>query len=199
MEFFPTSQSLNPMIKSENETNSNKILTQNPNKNMNIIQNSNTKPTDSTLETGTMISSLAFIQKTSNIDLLKSNIINDIQEDNKTQKEEISTTTGQDLTVTSFQESTSKNDTVVKKSFAGKTKQWVGNLWNSIKKIKIFPKEEFLEYRNANGDMVKVPKKKLPLKKKKNVNENVNKIVAKEKNKVINNFHDAASDYLLCV
>ena len=34
MEFFPTSQSLNPMIKSENETNSNKILTQNPNKNM---------------------------------------------------------------------------------------------------------------------------------------------------------------------
>ena len=31
----------------------------------------------------------------------------------------------------------------------------------------MFPKAEYHEYRNANGDMVKIPKKKLPLKKRK--------------------------------
>ena len=29
----------------------------------------------------------------------------------------------------------------------------------------MFPKTEYEEYRNANGDIVKIPKKKIPLKK----------------------------------
>ena len=54
---------------------------------------------------------------------------------------------------------------------------------------KYFPKTEYIEYRNANGDMVKIPKKKLPLKKKPKVeidNEQhiVNKTVDRENPKL---------------
>ena len=51
-------------------------------------------------------------------------------------------------------------------SFYQKTKRWAGTVWGYVNIANYFPKTEYLEYRNANGDMVKVPKKKLPLKKK---------------------------------
>ena len=75
-------------------------------------------------------------------------------------KDTVSTSTGTD----------SNNSQKSKSNFGGKAKQWAGNIWNSIKKInlkKIFPKAEYQEFRNANGDIVKIPKNKLPLKKKK--------------------------------
>ena len=52
-------------------------------------------------------------------------------------------------------------------SFYQKTKRWAGTVWSYMNIKNYFPKQEYLEYKNANGDMVKIPKKKLPLKKKK--------------------------------
>ena len=57
---------------------------------------------------------------------------------------------------------------------------------------KIFPKQEFKEFRNANGDLVKIPVKKIPLKKKKELNNNTKMIISKEKDKNINNYNYAA-------
>jgi hypothetical protein len=56
----------------------------------------------------------------------------------------------------------------------------------------MFPKTEYEEYRNANGDIVKIPKKKIPLKKK-TMNNNVSKKVTEEQNKIVTNYHGAAS------
>ena len=83
-----------------------------------------------------------------------------------------------------------------KLSFSDKTKQWAGNIWHSIKKVNIknvFTKTEYKEIRNANGDIIKVPKKKIPLKKK-NLNENVNNRIHMEHNKCISNYHGVATD-----
>lgn len=52
-------------------------------------------------------------------------------------------------------------------SFFQKTKRWAGTAWSYINIANYFPKTEYKEYRNANGDWVKIPKKKIPLKKKK--------------------------------
>ena len=52
-------------------------------------------------------------------------------------------------------------------SFFQKTKRWAGNVWSYVNVANYFPKAEFKEYRNANGDWVKIPVKKTPLKKKK--------------------------------
>ena len=52
-------------------------------------------------------------------------------------------------------------------SFLQKTKRWAGNVWSYVNVANYFPKAEFKEYRNANGDWVKIPVKKIPLKKKK--------------------------------
>ena len=52
-------------------------------------------------------------------------------------------------------------------SFYQKTKRWAGNVWSYVNIANYFPKPEFKEYRNANGDWVKIPVKKIPLKKKK--------------------------------
>ena len=52
-------------------------------------------------------------------------------------------------------------------SFYQKTKRWAGNVWSYVNIANYFPKTEFKEYRNANGDWVKIPMKKIPLKKKK--------------------------------
>ena len=63
----------------------------------------------------------------------------------------------------------SENSQSKKKSFAVKTKEWAGNMWSSLKKINfknMFAKAEFKEFRNANGDIVRIPVKKIPLKKK---------------------------------
>ena len=51
-------------------------------------------------------------------------------------------------------------------SFLQKTKRWAGNVWSYINIANYFPKTEYKEYRNANGDWVKIPVKKIPLKKK---------------------------------
>ena len=53
-------------------------------------------------------------------------------------------------------------------SFFQKTKKWAGNVWSYVNIANYFPKTEFKEYRNFNGDWVKIPVKKIPLKKKKN-------------------------------
>ena len=84
----------------------------------------------------------------------------------KIPKDTISTSTGTESN-NSQQDSNSNNSNLKEGSkprisFVGKTKKWAGNVWNSIKKInikKMFPKTEYQEYRNANGDMVKIPKK----------------------------------------
>ena len=60
-----------------------------------------------------------------------------------------------------------KLSSIFNESFYQKTKRWAGTIWNYVNVKNYFPKIEYLEYRNANGDMVKIPKKKLPLKKKK--------------------------------
>ena len=60
-----------------------------------------------------------------------------------------------------------KLSSISNESFYQKTKRWAGTIWNYVNVKNYFPKIEYLEYRNANGDMVKIPKKKLPLKKKK--------------------------------
>ncbi len=90
-----------------------------------------------------------------------------------------------------------KNSINAKNGFFSKTKQWAGNMWNSLKNIqfkKMFAKPEFKEYRNANGDIVRIPVKKTPLKKKEEFSENVKKKIADEKNMNINvnNYDNAA-------
>ena len=46
-----------------------------------------------------------------------------------------------------------------KETFFQKTKRWAGTAWSYINIANYFPKEEFKEYRNANGDWVKIPVK----------------------------------------
>ena len=82
--------------------------------------------------------------------------------------------------------STNERDT---ESFYQKTKRWAGTVWSYIDVRNYFPKTEYLEYRNANGDMVKVPKKKLPLKKKKQEENEEDHIV----NRTVDRDRDKAS------
>ena len=51
-------------------------------------------------------------------------------------------------------------------NFYQKTKKLAGTLWNYVNIANYFPKTEYKEYRNCNGDWVKIPVKKIPLKKK---------------------------------
>ena len=53
-----------------------------------------------------------------------------------------------------------------KENFYQKTKKIAGTLWNFVNIANYFPKTEYKEYRNCNGDWVKIPVKKIPLKKK---------------------------------
>ena len=75
-----------------------------------------------------------------------------------------STSTGTDSNA-SQKENNSKNSNETEKpkdTFGGKIKKWAGNIWNSIKNINLknkFSKTEYEEIRNANGDIVKIPKK----------------------------------------
>ena len=73
--------------------------------------------------------------------------------------------------------------------FLQKTKRWAGNIWSYVNVKNYFPKAEYIEYKNANGDIVKIPKKKIPLKKKPKIEEDteqhiVNKMVDKEDKKI---------------
>ena len=64
-------------------------------------------------------------------------------------------------------------------------------------KIKlIFAKTDYEEIRNCNGDIIKIPKKKLPLRKKQ-VNNNIfNKKVIQEENKIVTNYHGPIGLYI---
>ena len=68
---------------------------------------------------------------------------------------------------TSTKEDESKNQVQKNESFYQKTKRWAGTVWNYVNIANYFPKTEYKEYRNCNGDWVKIPIKKIPLKKKK--------------------------------
>ena len=77
-----------------------------------------------------------------------------------------------------------------KETFFQKTKRWAGTAWSYINIANYFPKEEFKEYRNANGDWVKIPVKKTPLKKKK-IEETdeeymINKMVQRDRGNIAN-------------
>ena len=68
---------------------------------------------------------------------------------------------------TSTKEDESKSQARKNESFYQKTKRWAGTVWNYVNIANYFPKTEYKEYRNCNGDWVKIPIKKIPLKKKK--------------------------------
>ena len=68
---------------------------------------------------------------------------------------------------TSSKEDEAKNQVQKNESFYQKTKRWAGTVWNYVNIANYFPKTEYKEYRNCNGDWVKIPIKKIPLKKKK--------------------------------
>ena len=144
--------------------------------NQNIIQKKQQNVPEKKDEAGTTISNINFLTKFN-----KEGIIETLN--NEIPKDTISTSTG-----TSSNNSQQENV----KSFYGKTKKWAGNIWNSLKNIKIFPKKEFKEFRNANGDLVKIPVKKIPLKKKKELNNKTKSIISNEKDKDINNYNEAA-------
>ena len=68
---------------------------------------------------------------------------------------------------TSTKEDESKSQAQKNESFYQKTKRWAGTVWSYVNIANYFPKTEYKEYRNCNGDWVKIPIKKIPLKKKK--------------------------------
>ena len=76
-------------------------------------------------------------------------------------------TSNNDLKATNDLKKENNSNQVANEGFLQKTKRWAGNIWSYINIKNYFPKEEFIEYKNANGDIVKIPKKKIPLKKKK--------------------------------
>ena len=103
-------------------------------------------------ENSTTITNLAFLNKSS-LEPTPENL-NKIPQDTKS---------------LSTQSEVNSSQIVKKRTFIGRTKEWAGNVWNSIKKFqfrKIFAKPEYKVFRNSNGDLVKIPVKKIPLKKK---------------------------------
>ena len=130
--------------------------------------------------------------------ILEPNSLKIINEDDKTiPKDTVSASTGTESNSSQQETNSAKANEKKDIGFMGKTKQWASNFWNSMKNFNIkniFPKTEYIEYRNFNGDMVKIPKKKLPLKKKK-INENVNNMVNQDKDKDIIGYHNAASNF----
>ena len=87
---------------------------------------------------------------------------------------------------TSTKEDESKNQAQKNESFYQKTKRWAGTVWNYVNIANYFPKTEYKEYRNCNGDWVKIPIKKIPLKKKKVEETDEEHIInrAMDKNKI---------------
>ena len=174
MNVAETAQSLNPSI---NPNNPNTILEQiinttkeeakNPNNHTHINENSTT------------ITNLAFLRK-SELEPTPENI-------NK-----ISQQTSSISTLPEGINSQIKGNITKKKTFVGRTKEWAGNVWNSIKKFqfrKLFPKTEYKIFRNANGDLVKIPVKKIPLKKKQENAITGKRIkISQEQNGIVSNY-----------
>ena len=149
---------------------------------------------NSVIEHGTTISTLVFLETKGNNEPIPENLNIDRIPQDTIPKDTASTSTGTDSN--NSESSSNKEDLKPKRTFAGKTKAWAGNVWNSIKKMnikKIFPKAEYQEYRNANGDLVKIPKKKIPLKKKKQLNDNVLNKISKEQNKLVVSTYDGVA------
>ena len=109
-------------------------------------------------ENSTTITNLAFLNKSS-LEPTPENL-NKIPQDTKSLSTQSESNNSQNK---------NSSQIVKKKTFIGRTKEWAGNVWNSIKKFqfrKIFAKPEYKVFRNSNGDLVKIPVKKIPLKKK---------------------------------
>ena len=158
--------------------------------------NTNEAP-NTTMECGTTMSTLVFLQTKENNEPIPENLNIDKIPQDSIPKDTVSTSTGTDSN--NSENNSNKGELKPKRTFAGKTKAWAGNVWSSIKNIKIkniFPKTEYQEYRNANGDMVKIPKKKIPLKKKKHINDNVLNKISKEQNKLVVSTYDGVASGL---
>ena len=169
-----------------NNNNSNKQEYQHNLKESNISLESNKSPTDNPQENenGTFNTSIGFLkddgeeEKNEPISILNKPIP-------KVGLEDISSNNLNQIVVSKSDEKSTLS-TTTNESFYQKTKRWAGTVWSYINIKNYFPKEEFIEYRNANGDMVKIPKKKLPLKKKKKIDNEeyiVNKTVDRDNNK----------------
>ena len=156
----------------------------------NIKESQNT-----TTEFGTSISNLVFL----NLKDKKEPIPEDLNIEKLPQDTIPKDTASTSTSTETDSNNSNKEELKPKRTFAGKTKVWAGNVWSSIKKINIknmFPKSEYQEYRNANGDIVRVPKKKLSLKKKKQLNENVINKINKEHNKLdVRTYDGVASEF----
>ena len=158
--------------------------------------NANEAP-NTTNECGTTISTLAFLETKDNNEPIPENLNIDRIPQDTIPKDTVSTSTGTDSN--NSENNSNKGELKPKRTFAGKTKAWAGNVWSSIKKMNIkniFPKTEYQEYRNANGDIVKIPKKKIPLKKKKHLNDNVLNKISKEQNKLVVSTYDGVASGL---
>ena len=98
-------------------------------------------------------------------------------------------TSNNNLQKTSDVKNEKNSNQITNEGFMQKTKRWAGNVWSYINIKNYFPKAEYIEYKNANGDIVKIPKKKIPLKKKPETEEDdeqhiVNKMVDREDKKM---------------
>ena len=153
----------------------------------------NSKDQNSPNDCGTTISTLVFLETKGNNEPIPENLNAGIIPQDSIPKDTTSTSTETDSN------NSNKENLEQKRTFAGKTKAWAGNVWSSIKKMNIkniFPKTEYQEYRNANGDIVKIPKKKIPLKKKKQLNDNVMSKISKEQNKLVVSTYDGVASGL---
>ena len=143
-----------------------------------------------TIEDGTTISTLVFLEAKGNNEPIPENLNIDKIPQDTIPKDTTSTSTGTDSN------NSNKEEIKQKRTFAGKTKVWAGNVWSSIKKINIkniFLKTEYQEYRNANGDLVKIPKKKMPLKKKKQPDNTILNKISNEQNKIVKSTYDGVA------
>ena len=190
------------MSKSENNNQNNSIKIEKKEEQNKINKESKdniqNKKLDETKEEITAISTLVFLKV--NKDIEQNDLEYNLNLDKNIPKDTISTSTETESN-NSQQENNSINS---KLTFTGKIKQRAGSIWSSIKKINIknmFPKAEYIEYKNANGDIVKIPKKKIPLKKKKKIKNDINNKISKEQNTPENTnaftYKNAASGYYL--
>ena len=127
-------------------------------------------------ESTTISTTLGFLDEK---DINNQNDLNKINED----------ISNKDSSLTDTVVEVNKSDEQPKETFFGKTKRWAGNIWSKMNIKNYFPKQEYIEYKNANGLIMKIPKKKLPLKKKPNIDPNVkrdNNDVRRSSNKMIN-------------
>ena len=127
-------------------------------------------------EATTISTTLGFLDEK---DINNQNDLNKINED----------ISNKDSSLTDTVVEVNKSDEQPKETFFGKTKRWAGNIWSKMNIKNYFPKQEYIEYKNANGIIMKIPKKKIPLKKKPNIDPNVEReenIVKKNSNNAVN-------------